>query len=559
MKNWFSFLICALLGLALLGCGLLIPAHLRAVNDTVLERAAGQGPSIIARGSALAFERNFGAAQLIFQAAHERRIPKREPLQRALLELGRQEPLLRKHGFIDAGFVGELVQRSSSTARPPGVVEPFAEFLVRAENRTAALEGLERSGSAFSAQLLRFRAVTNTALFPPSGSAAGQALDTALALAGLLADSGRLHPALSQSLAQLAVQANSGRGSAAFEQALMDLLSLAQRMNFGQLIVFVGEVREPETLRLLANHIRTTEPAMAIIFAAVHVSANPAGVARYLSTFGKTGAADLGRSLQYGGAGLNELVERNQRLNIAQFHPLLPDLGLRAPWAAMTVKWLLFFVGGILIAVALHFALPRPGSLERPLQVRGFYMARAVLFGLGSLLVLLLVSEPYLAQESQKVEFPLRVQLPGLGAVAPAIQPATVVKSLMNPEVLITMLIFFVLQALLYVACLVKIAEIRRQKVDARMKLKLLENEEHLFDSGLYLGFLGTIISLILVSLGVFKQPSLMAAYSATSFGILFVVLFKVVHLRPTRRKLLLEAESQQRSHPAPNPFAATL
>src|SRR5207245_11744340 len=106
------------------------------------------------------------------------------------------------------------------------------------------------------------------------------------------------------------------------------------------------------------------------------------------------------------------------------------------------------------------------------------------------------------------------------------------------------------LQALLYTASLAKLAEIRRQRVLARMKLRLLENEDHLFDAGLYLGFVGTIISLILVSLGVIK-PSLMAAYSSTSFGIIFVSLFKICHLRPTRRKLVLESEM-----PAPEPVA---
>jgi len=75
------------------------------------------------------------------------------------------------------------------------------------------------------------------------------------------------------------------------------------------------------------------------------------------------------------------------------------------------------------------------------------------------------------------------------------------------------------------------------------MKLKLLENEEHLFDAGLYLGFAGTIISLILVSLNVIQQ-SLMAAYGSTSFGILFVVVFKIFNLRPARRQLLLESET---------------
>jgi hypothetical protein len=77
------------------------------------------------------------------------------------------------------------------------------------------------------------------------------------------------------------------------------------------------------------------------------------------------------------------------------------------------------------------------------------------------------------------------------------------------------------------------------------MKLKLLENEDHLFDAGLYLGFVGTIVSLIVASMGLVKF-SLMAAYSSTSFGIIFVCVFKIFHLRPARRKLLLEADAAE-------------
>jgi hypothetical protein len=113
----------------------------------------------------------------------------------------------------------------------------------------------------------------------------------------------------------------------------------------------------------------------------------------------------------------------------------------------------------------------------------------------------------------------------------------------MNNMILLTLLLFFVLQGLIYVACLVKLAEIRRQNVPARMKLKLLENEDHLFDAGLYLGFVGTIISLILASVGIIKL-SLLAGYSSTSFGIIFVCVFKIFQLRPARRRLLLEAEA---------------
>jgi len=113
----------------------------------------------------------------------------------------------------------------------------------------------------------------------------------------------------------------------------------------------------------------------------------------------------------------------------------------------------------------------------------------------------------------------------------------------MNPIILLTLLFFLVLQALLYTASLVKLAEIRRQRVPPRMKLKLLDNEEHLFDAGLYLGFAGTIISFIIASLGLVRF-SLMAAYSSMCFGVIFVIVFKIFYLRPARRKLLLEAEA---------------
>jgi len=177
------------------------------------------------------------------------------------------------------------------------------------------------------------------------------------------------------------------------------------------------------------------------------------------------------------------------------------------------------------------------------LQVRGFHVAREILFALGFLLVVLLLSEPFLAQESQKEDFSFRLHLPTVDKVVPA-GFARAHPNIMNNIILLTLLLFFVLQGLIYIACLVKLAEIRRQKVPPRMKLKLLENEDHLFDAGLYLGFVGTIISLILVSMGLIKF-SLMAAYSSTSFGIIFVCVFKIFNLRPARRKLLLEVEAE--------------
>jgi len=50
MSRWVRFLICALLGLVLLVCGWLVPAHLRAVDWGILRLAARNTPSLVDHG-----------------------------------------------------------------------------------------------------------------------------------------------------------------------------------------------------------------------------------------------------------------------------------------------------------------------------------------------------------------------------------------------------------------------------------------------------------------------------------------------------------------------------
>ena len=111
---------------------------------------------------------------------------------------------------------------------------------------------------------------------------------------------------------------------------------------------------------------------------------------------------------------------------------------------------------------------------------------------------------------------------------------------MLDQHTILAIATFLVLQALIYGICLVKLAEIRKQPVTDEIKLKLLENEDLLFDGGLYCGLFGTAASLILLTLGVIK-PSLISAYSSTLFGILFVALLKIGHVRPLKRRLLLD------------------
>ena len=73
----------------------------------------------------------------------------------------------------------------------------------------------------------------------------------------------------------------------------------------------------------------------------------------------------------------------------------------------------------------------------------------------------------------------------------------------------------------------------------------MLENEENLFDLGLYIGLAGTVFSLILLTVGI-VTASLMAAYASTLFGILFTALIKIMHVRRYKRTLLIAAAAEE-------------
>jgi hypothetical protein len=560
MNRWAWFTICVLLGLLLLAGGWLMPAHLRAVETSVLKRAGENSASLTGRGLELAHIGQFGAAELLSRAATRAKLPSADELASTIQTDVKRYPEQDAWGISGPAlrpYFGLRPYFPKAPTRVQSGESPFTDFVVREENRTKALGALSASKQPVVQELLRTRALTNTVTFAPSQSAGGEAFDTALIITSLLVEQKHITDPLINEINSAATQANRDGNSQALEQTLLDVLSLGQRFNWGQLIAFVGKIDSAATLHAQAEWVRGAGDQLPELFSAVELSGNPKGVAEYLKTFHETGMKDLTAALPYNAGGVRELLRSNHRLYTShwrqvasEYQPfaavisLGADYNWRMPVFALILKWSLYFCGGFLLAMALHFGKPPASTLEAPLQVRGFHIAREILFALGFLLVVLIVSEPFLAQEKPAAALPFRLRVPMAGS---AVQPGSTntKTTFMDNSNLLPMLLFFVLQALLYVACIVKLAEIQRQRVGPRVKLKLLENEDHLFDGGLYLGFLGTIVSFIVYSVYAHQQFSLMVAYSSTSFGILFVSFFKIFHLRPVRRRLLLEAEAE--------------
>ena len=545
-SRWLRFWLCIVLGLMLLGCGLLVPAHLRAVDSGVIRSAGRTGSGLLERGKALASAGRLGAAQMYSPAARIAGMAGWDRFGASVTNLILAAPARQ--------FWGNDAQTQALFNSPPD--DSFAAFIIHADNRNAALSHLSQSSSSAVQELLRTRKLETLTLFYPSASSEGQVYDAAVAETGLLLDGGALTTSLSDNILALALQANRGNGTQPLETVLEDFVSLGERFNWDQLTAFVAAIPDAATLHQLAAAARSAGDRLPVLFAAVQLSGDPVAVGKYLTKFSQTGLQDLAEGLCYGADGVKTLAQRGQRFYrpdwlrpvvernpFGGFYHFTANRSLHNPRLTLALKWLCYLAAGFLLAAAVHFGRPAVPALQQPLQVRGVHLFRELLFSLGFLLVVLLLSEPFLAQARQEGNIPFRLHLPMAGgAVSAGI--VGLKQTVMNPIILLTLLLFFVLQALIYFACLLKLAEIRRQRVSPRIKLRLLENEDHLFDAGLYLGFVGTIISLIVSSLGM-VQFSLMAAYSSTSFGIIFVCVFKIFHLRPARRQLLMEAEAE--------------
>jgi hypothetical protein len=560
INRWTWFVICIVFGLLLMVCGWLMPVHLRAVEAPLLRQAGRNTPSLTSRGTDLLRGGELGAAEMFLRAPAQLKKHEVETLADAVDTTARQFPVDEAWGVADP-----TLNNYFPAAPVPG--EALSDFVVHEENRKKALEFLEKSQQPAVRELLQTRNLAKLTTFAPSQEAGGEAFDAAVVMVGVLLDQQALAPGLRSDISTAALAANRGGNTVPLEQMLMDFISLGQRLNWGQLNAFLRKTESISVLNDQVDAVRSAGGDLPVLFAATELSGEPKAVADYAKNLREDGLKDLATALPFGAGGVQTLVQQDERIYTTRWRTMASEYEpfaaiqsfmagycWRTPSFALIVKWLLYFGAGFLLALALHFGRPPASNLEEPLQVRGFHVAREFLFALGFLLVVLLVSEPFLAHESTGTGMPFRLHIPTAGS---AVQPGStdIKASIMNQSNPIIILLFFVLQGLLYIACVVKLAEIRRQRVGPRVKLKLLENEEHLFDAGLYLGFLGTIVSFIVYSVMAGKgghQFSLMVAYSSTSFGILFVSFFKIFHLRPTKRRLLLEAEAESEVASAP-------
>ena len=102
--------------------GLLVPAHLRAVDSSVLQQAGIGSPGLIDSGIVLVGEDKLGTAQLFLQAAERIQLPGRQKLDFAVNDLAGRHPAWVVWGGPEPRF--DSIFEKESGLRSPGSRQP---------------------------------------------------------------------------------------------------------------------------------------------------------------------------------------------------------------------------------------------------------------------------------------------------------------------------------------------------------------------------------------------------------------------------------------------------
>ena len=547
------FIICTVVGLELIAWGLLAPAQIRAVDAKVLAIRGAGGQSLVDEGLSLARLEKIGPARMLLQVADQTTAPDRESLAATIKKYEEAHPNTKLWGgaalYLERVFEEQTLAEDSKSF-------PIVDILIWQDARETLVKALGYSRRPGVLDILKTRELTNTIIFPPAASASGEPMEAAIATTALLFQLDYFAPRLRDAVQTLATNANRGGTTEPLELVYLDILALGKRLDWIQLVTLVKRVSDTDGLQQAARLVRERERELPVVYAAIHFADSPEIVAKYLDGFPKSGMKDLGVALRAGAGAVRDLLQRQQPIHyptirdkfvkywpIGAVHEPMARIVAEKPMFGSFLKYGLCLLGALLIARALTYL--SPSLVEEIVRSQPWVTGPQLALALCLLSFVLFFTETRMTWAAPAAESQMRLKIP-MASTALRATISHQVRAMTDKLSVLSLLIFFFLQTAIYVFCRMKLAEIRRQNVSSKLKLRLLENEEHLFDAGLYFGFVGTVISFMLWSLK-FANFSLMAAYSSTSFGIIFVSIVKIFHLRPYRRRLILDAEMTER------------
>lgn len=526
-------------GLALVVLAWMTPVNLKSVTPALLKAAGENTPGVAAFGQQRLDSEKLGAARLILEAARLTGDAGAAGLERSIQNIEARRPEWVPWGGWDP-FLDPLVKDNATRAEST----PVLNFFITAKARRSLQLFLSNSRSIGVQTILQTRENQGTTRFVPANRAGGEALDAVILLTALLYQSENLSPALQRELRVLAETASVEKQMGGLETFYLDLLSLGKRLNWMQLCELLRVSGSARTVGEFAQLARVASDNLPLIYTAALYSGSADNVADYLMEYGKQGLADLRLSLTEGQGAVQLLLRNRAPVN----HTAGPSLGAVAelallnPRIVLIAKYAAFFAGAFMLFHALEVFLSGVtvgGARMAPVRLRSVLLAGMIA------VFLVFASEPFLIKTPPASEFKFKLYMPVLAIDQPdsPVTSVPITTAMLDNATILSISLFAALQIAVYVICLLKIRSIARQSVSPLLKLRLMENEENLFDAGLYVGIAGTATALVLQVMGLI-QANLLAAYSSNLFGILCVALVKIRHVRNFKRQLIIESQT---------------
>jgi len=526
------------LGAGLLLVAWLLPVNVKSLNPALLREAGRDTSTLAGFGRDLLDLDKPGPAALVLEAARKVNDPAAGAFGVLYDAYAQKHRDLMPWGGWDVALEPLLASR---TAASPADSQPVLNFMVTQQARENLRRYLSVSRLPGVQTLLKTATITATQRFVPASRPGGQPLDAVILLSAYLWQTEHLSAGLQREVRNLAEAAVSSGHLGELEDFYLDVLTLGKRLNWVQLSELLRTAGNLGTVGQFAHLTRVAPEHLAVIYSAALMAKSADGVANYLIAYGQPGAGHLQLALSHGEGAVKQLVLHQVPVTAGagpEFE-VGAAFALRHPETALMSKYAAFLAGIFLLLRAIDLRLF--SSIEKTLRGAFPRMGSGLIAAILTF-IFFVFSEPFLLNAAPVSDYKIKLTMPVIGALPAPATTASTTPTTMDTSTIISILAFLVLQVVMYIICLMKISEIAGQSVPAATKLKLMENEENLFDSGLYIGIAGTATALVLQVLHII-DANLLAAYSSNLFGIVCVALVKIRHVRPCKRQLILEIQ----------------
>ena len=527
------------LGAGLLALAWLLPVNVKSLNPALLREAGRDTPSVAGYGRELLELDKPGPAALVLETARKVGDPGAAMLGVVFEDFAKKHRDMMPWGGWDIALEPLLGSRSPAASADS---QPVLSFMATEQARDNLRRYLGVSRLPGVQTLLRTAELGTTQRFVPANRPGGQPLDAVILLTAYLWQTEHLSSGLQREVrarAEVAVQ--SGQ-MGELEDFYLDVLTLGRRLNWVQLSELLRTTGSLGTVGQFAHLARVAPEHLPVIYTAALMTKSADRVAQYLIAFGQPGAEHLQLALSHGQGAVEQLVQRQAPVTrgAGPEFELGAGFTLRHPEIALVTKYAAFLAGIFLLLrsvdTRLFFAVE--STLRNAFPRMGSGIIAAILT-----FIFFVFSEPFLLNAAPVSDYKIKLTIPIIGALAAPATTASTPPATMDISTILSITVFAAIQVGMYIICLLKISEIARQSLPTATKLRLMENEENLFDGGLYIGIAGTATALVLQVLHLI-DANLLAAYSSNLFGIVCVALVKIRHVRPYKRQLIIEVQS---------------